>query len=240
MERQFNKLNKKHNDRTVKAVRSGKSQEISVFDVMVGDVLHLNTGDMIPVDGIFIEGYGVKCDESSATGESDLLKKVSGHDVYAALADAAASGKDQPGLEKLDPFIISGSKVQEGTGTFLVTAVGVNSSYGRTAMALRTEQEDTPLQKKLNVLADWIAKFGAGAALILFIVLFIKFLAALPGNDASPSEKGQVSLRINPTKIVSVKLALSDFMIAIPHLVDCLRNCGRRVSIAKSLTIFNR
>lgn len=234
MERQFNKLNKKHNDRTVKVVRSGKSQEISVFDVMVGDVMHLTTGDMIPVDGIFIDGYGVKCDESSATGESDLLKKVSGNDVFAALADAAASGKDRPELEKLDPFIISGSKVQEGTGTFLVTAVGVNSSYGRTAMALRTEQEDTPLQKKLNILADWIAKFGAGAALILFIVLFIKFLAALPGNDASPSDKGQVCLTINLLKHC-LNLALSNSILAIPHLVNCLCNGGRRVSITGPL-----
>ncbi|KAK2597240.1 hypothetical protein N8I77_013101 [Diaporthe amygdali] len=210
MERQFNKLNKKHNDRTVKVIRSGKSQEISVFDVMVGDVMHLTTGDMIPVDGVFIDGYGVKCDESSATGESDLLKKVPGNDVFAALTGAAEAGKDQPELEKLDPFIISGSKVQEGTGTFLVTAVGVNSSYGRTAMALRTEQEDTPLQKKLNILADWIAKFGAGAALILFIVLFIKFLAALPGNDASPSEKGQQFLTL---LIVSVTVVV----VAVPE-----------------------
>ncbi len=76
MERQFDRLNKKHNDRTVKVVRSGRSAEISVFDIMVGDVVHLSTGDLVPVDGIFIEGHGVKCDESSATGESDLLRKV--------------------------------------------------------------------------------------------------------------------------------------------------------------------
>lgn len=238
MERQFNKLNKKHNDRTVKAIRSGKSQEISVFDVMVGDVLHLNTGDMIPVDGVFIDGYGVKCDESSATGESDLLKKVSGNDVFAALKVAAESGKDRSDLEKLDPFIISGSKVQEGTGTFLVTAVGVNSSYGRTAMALRTEQEDTPLQKKLNILADWIAKFGAGAALILFIVLFIKFCAALHGNTATPSEKGQVRLLIALIETLLECLIVTDLMTAIPHPVDCLRNGCRRVSTPKLLNTF--
>lgn len=171
-------------------IRSGKSQEISVFDVMVGDVMHLSTGDMVPVDGIFISGHGVKCDESSATGESDLLRKVPANEVFAAL-ETARTGDEKSGIEKLDPFIISGSKVQEGTGTFVVTAIGVNSSYGRTAMALRTEQEDTPLQKKLNVLADWIAKVGGGAALILFIVLFIKFCAQLPGNHSSPSEKGR-------------------------------------------------
>ena len=81
MERQFNKLNKKNNDRTVKVIRSGKSVEISVFDVLVGDVMHLFTGDLVPADGIFIEGHSVKCDESSATGESDLLRKVAADEV---------------------------------------------------------------------------------------------------------------------------------------------------------------
>ena len=126
MERSFNQLNKKHNDRTVKVVRSGKSSEISVFNLMVGDVMHLSTGDLVPVDGIFIEGHGVKCDESSATGESDLLRKVSGDEVFAAIDDIRNNKAEHPDIEKLDPFIISGSKVQEGTGTFLVTAVGVN------------------------------------------------------------------------------------------------------------------
>ncbi|ROV99672.1 hypothetical protein VSDG_03041 [Cytospora chrysosperma] len=209
MERQFNKLNEKHNDRSVKVIRSGKSQEISVFDVMVGDVMHLSTGDMVPVDGIFISGHGVKCDESSATGESDLLRKVPADEVFAAL-ETIGTGNEKPGIEKLDPFIISGSKVQEGTGTFLVTAIGVNSSYGRTSMALRTEQEDTPLQKKLNVLADWIAKFGGGAALVLFIVLFIKFCAQLPGNNSSPSEKGQEFMSLF---VVSVTLVV----VAVPE-----------------------
>lgn len=210
MERQFNKLNKKNNDRMVKVIRSGKSLEINVFDVMVGDVMHLTTGDLIPVDGIFIEGHGVKCDESSATGESDLLRKVGGDELYAALEGIAQGKADHPNIDKLDCFIISGSKVQEGTGTFLVTAVGVNSSYGRTTMSLRTEQEDTPLQKKLNILADWIAKLGAGAALILFIVLFIKFCAQLPKNKASPSEKGQEFLKLFIVSVTVVVVAVPE------------------------------
>ena len=210
MERQFNKLNKKHNDRTVKVIRSGKSAEISVFDLMVGDVMHLTTGDLIPVDGIFISGHGVKCDESSATGESDLLKKVAADDVFAALQDMHKNKTSNPEVEKLDPFIISGSKVQEGTGTFLVTAVGVNSSYGRTTMSLRTEQEDTPLQKKLNSLADNIAKFGGGAALLLFVVLFIKFCVQLPKNPDSPAEKGQAFLRLFIVSVTVVVVAVPE------------------------------
>jgi len=210
MERSFNRLNNKNNDRTVKVIRSGKSAEISVFDLMVGDVMHLFTGDLVPVDGIFIEGHGVKCDESSATGESDLLRKVSGDEVFAVLDDMYKNKAAHPEVEKMDPFIISGSKVQEGTGTFLVTAVGVNSSYGRTTMALRTEQDDTPLQKKLNILADWIAKFGGGAALLLFVVLFIKWAAQLPHNNAPPAEKGQEFLKLFFVSVTVVVVAVPE------------------------------
>lgn len=210
MERQFNQLNKKHNDRTVKVIRSGKSVEISVFDVMVGDVMHLFAGDLIPVDGIFINGHGVKCDESSATGESDLLKKTSADEVFAALKDVADGKSPREDINKLDPFIISGSKVNEGTGTFLVTAVGVYSSYGQISMAMQTEQDDTPLQKKLNTLADWIAKFGGGAALILFIVLFIKFCVQLPHNHESADQKGQTFLRLFITSVTVVVVAVPE------------------------------
>lgn len=205
MQRQFTRLTKKTNDRMVSVIRSGKSQEISVNDVMVGDVMHLATGDIVPVDGIFIQGSAVKCDESSATGESDLLRKTPAADVFDAIQKL-----DTKEAEKLDPFIISGSKVNEGNGTFLVTAVGVNSSYGRISMALRTEQEDTPLQKKLNILADWIAKVGAGAALLLFVVLFIKFCAQLPKNRGSPSEKGQEFMKIFIVSVTVVVVAVPE------------------------------
>ncbi|KAK4224301.1 putative type IID cation-transporting ATPase [Podospora fimiseda] len=210
MERQFNKLNAKRDDRTVKVIRAGKSVEVSVYDIMVGDVMHLFAGDMIPVDGIFINGHGVKCDESSATGESDLLKKTAADEVFAVLQKIAEGGQVPANIDKLDPFIISGSKVNEGTGTFLVTAVGVNSCYGRTMMSLQTDQEDTPLQKKLNVLADNIAWFGGGAALLLFVVLFIKFCAGLPTNNGTPDEKGQQFLRLFITSVTVVVVAVPE------------------------------
>ncbi len=210
MQRQFNTLNKKAGDRTVKVIRSGKSAEISVFDLMVGDVMHLFAGDVVPVDGVFITGHGVKCDESSATGESDLLKKTPADEAFAVLEAVAKGGKPPAGIEKLDPFIISGSKVNEGTGTFLVTAVGVNSSYGRIMMSMHTEMEDTPLQKKLNILADWIAKFGGGAALLLFVVLLIKFLAGLPNNHDTPDQKGQTFLTLFITSVTVVVVAVPE------------------------------
>jgi Ca2+-transporting ATPase len=212
MERQFNRLNSKKEDRTVKMIRSGKSVEVSVFDVMVGDVMHLSTGDLVPVDGIFIDGHGLRADESSATGESDILRKVPADDVFKAL-EQLQQGKaeySENELEKMDPFIISGSKVTEGTGTFLVTAVGVNSSYGRTTMALQTPASTTPLQQKLEGLSEAIAWFGLGAGLLLFIVLFILFLANLPHNTASAADKGKEFLDIFIVAVTIIVVAVPE------------------------------
>ncbi|KAI5804537.1 putative calcium transporting P-type ATPase [Geopyxis carbonaria] len=202
-ERQFVKLNAKKEDRLIKGIRSGKSVEISVHDLLVGDVLHLEPGDMIPTDGIFISGHNVKCDESSATGESDQMKKTPGEEVFRQLESGTAS-------QKLDPFLISGSKVLEGVGTFMVTSTGVNSSYGKLMMSLHVEVEATPLQVKLGKLADAIAYLGGGAAALLFTVLFLRWCAGLPNNDLPPAEKGSQFLDI---LIVAITL----IVVAIPE-----------------------
>jgi Ca2+-transporting ATPase len=140
------KLNKKKDDRMIKVIRSGKTMKVSVYECFVGDVMILEQGDVLPVDGIYIDGYNVSCDESSATGESDLMKKTPANEVWRAI-------QENRELKKMDPFILSGAKVSEGVGSFLVTAVGIHSSYGKTMMALREDNEVTPLQYKLNILA---------------------------------------------------------------------------------------
>jgi Ca2+-transporting ATPase len=202
-ERQFAKLNQKKEDRYVKVVRSGKRAEVSNYDIMVGDVICLEPGDIIPADGILIDGQGVKCDESSVTGESDLLRKTPGDKAYRAV-------EQNDDLKKMDPFIMSGSKVEEGMGTFLVTATGVHSTYGRTMMSLQAEGETTPLQVKLNVLADYIAKVGLASGLTLFIVLFIKFLVRLKDIQGGAEAKGQAFLRIFIVAVTVVVVAVPE------------------------------
>ncbi|KAJ6145465.1 ATPase P-type K/Mg/Cd/Cu/Zn/Na/Ca/Na/H-transporter [Penicillium chermesinum] len=202
-ERQFAKLNKKKENRLVKVVRSGKTLEISIHDVVVGDVMHLEPGDMIPVDGILIAGHDVKCDESSATGESDVMRKTPGDDVYRAL-------EHNENLRKMDPFIISGAKVSEGLGTFLVTATGVHATHGRTMMSLQEEGETTPLQTKLNKLAEYIAKLGLASGLLLFVVLFIKFLVRLKNIDGGADAKGQAFLQIFIVAVTIVVVAVPE------------------------------
>jgi len=214
-ERQFAKLNKKQQDRTVKVIRSAKSQVIPIADVLVGDIVHLESGDVIPADGIFIDGYNVKCDESSTTGESTLVHKNPAGEVFQALANQEREKKleqresDSPKVE-LDPFIFSGSQVAEGLGTFLVTATGVNSNYGKVLLALKEEPGQTPLQARLNKIAKAIAWFGFVAALLLFVVLFIKFLVQLPHDSSTAPQKGQNFLRI-------LIISLTVLVIAVPE-----------------------
>ena len=202
-EKQFVALNAKKEDRQVKAVRSGKSVQISVFDVMVGDVLHLESGDSIPADGILISGHGIRCDESSATGESDAMRKTSGQEVWDRIENGTATSK-------LDPFIISGSKVLEGVGKYLVTSVGVNSSFGKVMMSLQTENEETPLQVKLARMANWIGYLGTAAAGLLFFILLIRFLAGLPGNTETSAMKGSDFLNILITAITIIVVAVPE------------------------------
>jgi Ca2+-transporting ATPase len=91
---QFKKLNEKKEDRRVNVLRDGEQTQISVFELVVGDVLFLETGDVIPADGVLISGSNLKCDESGATGESDAVKKGADHDL----------------------FLLSGTKVLDGVG----------------------------------------------------------------------------------------------------------------------------
>ncbi|KAG0321343.1 hypothetical protein BG000_003276, partial [Podila horticola] len=150
-ERQFRKLNAKKDDRCVKLLH----------------VLLMEPGDLLAVDGIILKSHNITCDESSATGESDAMKK--------------------------DPiehcYVISGSKVLDGSGCMLVTAVGPNSFFGKTMMAMReASPEETPLQIKLDHLAESIAKLGMAAAIAMLMSLVVKyFVQAALSEEPFPS-----------------------------------------------------
>lgn len=204
-ERQFAKLNKKKQDRLIKVVRGGKTTQVSVFDLMAGDVIHLEPGDLVPVDGVLIDGFNIKCDESQTTGESDIITKRPGDTVFSAI-------EGHQSLKKMDPFIQSGSRIMEGVGTYMATSTGIYSSYGKTLMSLNEDPEMTPLQAKLNVIATYIAKLGGAAGLLLFIVLFIEFLVRLPRLDSSftPAKKGQMFLEIFIVVVTIIVVAVPE------------------------------
>ncbi|CEL11039.1 Putative Calcium ion P-type ATPase (Eurofung) [Aspergillus calidoustus] len=201
-QRQFAKLNKRKLDREVRVTRSGHTVRIHISTLLVGDIVHLEPGDSAPADGVIITNHEIKCDESTATGESDQVEKVSGYAAWNNLLEGKGG--------EADPFIISGSKVLEGLGTYLVTSVGPHSTYGRIMVSLGTETDPTPLQVKLARLASWIGWFGLGSALLLFFVLFIRFLVQLSGSNDTPAEKGQHFMDI-------LIVAVTVIVVAIPE-----------------------
>jgi Ca2+-transporting ATPase len=128
-EKQFKELGDKRDERGIKVIRAGVERVIDVREVIVGDIALLEPGEVIPCDGIFIAGHNVRCDESGATGESDAIKKVS-YAEYVALSGS----KDPEDAAHTDCFLISGAKVLEGYGRYVVIAVGQKSFNGRIMM----------------------------------------------------------------------------------------------------------
>lgn len=219
-ERQFAKLNAKKEDRDVIVIREGSQKMVSIYDLVVGDVINLATGDVIPADSVLVSGE-VECDESALTGESDTIVKapadVALH-VYRSVIEKSGLENEDIGSTAAkfkDPFLISGGKILTGVGNAIVTAVGKNSIHGRTLASLNHEAESTPLQERLDNLAEGISKYGFLAALILFIVLFIRYCVNIaPPNgkfsDLTSPEKGKKFLNI-------VIVAITIVVVAVPE-----------------------
>eukprot|EP01062_Namystynia_karyoxenos_P074559 TRINITY_DN714_c0_g3_i1.p1 TRINITY_DN714_c0_g3~~TRINITY_DN714_c0_g3_i1.p1 ORF type:complete len:1121 (+),score=414.98 TRINITY_DN714_c0_g3_i1:131-3364(+) len=157
-ELKFRALDEKTSKVDVKVARGGSTVTVDQSELVVGDILLLNPGDVVPADGLLIAGDGVSCDESACTGENDPWKKVV--DTY------------EPG-EHRDPFLISGTNVISASGArVLVVAVGENSFSGileKQTQAAIGKKLPTPLQEKLEDLADLVGNIGIAVSLTLFL-----------------------------------------------------------------------
>nr|XP_048286738.1 plasma membrane calcium-transporting ATPase 4 isoform X5 [Myodes glareolus] len=107
-------------------IRNGQLIQLPVAEIVVGDIAQIKYGDLLPADGILIQGNDLKIDESSLTGESDHVKKS---------------------LDK-DPMLLSGTHVMEGSGRMVVTAVGVNSQTGIIFTLLGVSDDDEEEEDK--------------------------------------------------------------------------------------------
>ncbi|KAI8806547.1 hypothetical protein BJ742DRAFT_898964, partial [Cladochytrium replicatum] len=158
---QFRKLNNFGRSLiTVKVIRDGQQVVIPTKELVVGDICVVEAGDVLPADGVFIEGFNVQCDESAQTGEPISINKS----------------------HEKDPFFLSGTKVTNGVGRMVTIAVGTNSMNGRSMMALEVEPDQTPLQEKLSRLADLIAKVGGGTALGMVVLLIVLYFSLRRGD----------------------------------------------------------
>ncbi|KAK2958516.1 ion-transporting P-type ATPase [Blattamonas nauphoetae] len=192
-ERQFQKLNERQKDRQLVVIRGDTPTPISIFELLVGDIFSITTGDILPADGLCIESNDISCDEAAMTGESDLIKKS----------------------PETRPFCLCGCKVQTGFGKMLVTNVGMNTQFGILKQAVLTAAQErslTPLQEKLGKLSGNIGKLGFIAAGLTLVLLIIFWL--IPGIQHPASFKtGDYWLLLVDYFIIAVSIVV----MAVPE-----------------------
>ncbi len=145
-------------------------------DLVVGDIVQIETGKTIPGDAILLEGKDIEMDESAMTGESDKLKKMSYAECLDKLAAIRAKSKEVIKPSSLaSPVLLSGTKVFKGTGKYMIIVVGSLSFVGKIKDTLEEETAETPLQGKLEAVASDIGRIGLYAAVLTVLAMLISF-----------------------------------------------------------------
>ncbi|KAL3531295.1 hypothetical protein ACH5RR_010617 [Cinchona calisaya] len=198
-ERQFDKLSKMSDNIQIDAVRDGRRQKVSIFDILVGDVVFLKIGDQIPADGLFIDGHSLHVDESSMTGESDHVE-----------------------VDSLrNPFLLSGSKIVDGYGKMLVISVGINTAWGEMMSSItRNSNEQTPLQLRLNKLTSSIGKVGLAVAFLVLVVLLTRYFTRNTEDENGNTEYRGANTNVNDilnSILRIVAAAVTIVVVAIPE-----------------------
>ena len=167
----FDELNKIKEGVEIKVVRDGIVQYVPQQELVVGDIVYLETGNKVAADGRLIESTSLMCDESSLTGESAPVEK----DASAVLED-----EKTPVAERLN-MVYSGTFVTGGTGKMAVTDVGDFTQFGLIAREIQGGGEgQTPLQEKMGRLGKSITVIGAVFAALIFVIQLVYFLAVGP------------------------------------------------------------
>ncbi|CAN1355366.1 Calcium-transporting ATPase 10, plasma membrane-type [Linum perenne] len=190
---QFQNLNEEKRNIHLEVIRGGRRVDVSIYDIVVGDVIPLNIGDQVPADGVLITGHSLAIDESSMTGESKIVQKSTS-----------------------EPFLMSGCKVADGSGAMLVTGVGINTEWGLLMASISEDTgEETPLQVRLNGVATFIGIVGLSVAVLVLVVLVIRYFT---GHTKNPD--GSVQFKAGQTSVsAAVDGAIKIFTVAVTIVV---------------------
>lgn len=182
--RKFDVLTRLSDEQPVKVVRDGQTREIARSEVVVGDVVVVETGDEVPADGLLVESVALLIDESSLTGEPQTQKAAasnSGDRVRQTIAgQTPPDGEHSEGTYPAD-VVLRSTMVLEGNGRFVVTAVGDATEIGQVArQAAELTGVKTPLNIQLDRLAKLISKVGGGLSVACFLVFTIHDMLTNP------------------------------------------------------------
>ena len=186
-------------------IRNGMNQYVISDELLVGDLVKINYGEILPADMILIEGNGLKIDESSLTGESNSVSKK----IYEECLEELLNKKKDPSSN----LLFCGTNVVEGSGSAIVIAIGEYSQKGIIKGTIDNAQEEnkTPLENKLNIIADLIGYFGLGSAVITFIALCIQLTVEYFTN------KELTTMEIVNKILKILILCVSIIVVAIPE-----------------------
>ena len=192
---------------TCKVIRDGKQQVVRSDELVPGDIVVLEAGDAVPADGRIIENASLKIEEAALTGESVPVNKM---------IDALnlSGGKDEVPLGDRKNMCYMGSTVVYGRGKAVITETGMATEMGKIANALaQTQEEQTPLQRKLDQLGKTLSYLVLGICVFIFAFNLIM--------------KGNYSLNgVLSTFMVAVSLAVAAIPEGLATVVTVVLSIG--------------
>ena len=217
-DREFDVLNQVRDQQPVKVLRRPAGSEhpqmysIPKQDVVVGDIVRIESGDQIPADGTLLESNELLVDESAFTGEPSARKYTNG---------TAQGGTAYP-----PDYVLRGSTVMEGNGIFLVQKIAIDSEEGR-GVALTREGSNvrTPLNRQLDQLGKWISV----ASFVIAALIIVGRMAVYFSSDAFA---GDSAWEVSAYLLQSVMIAVTLIVVAVPE--------GLPMSVTVSLALSMR
>lgn len=209
---EYRKLKNSTKAEPIKCYRNGEVTIVDVEDIVVGDIVIIQSGDKIPADGVLVEG-DLRVDNSALNGEAEECKKF-----------AAPDGFDMPSEITGETFVdkhslFKGATVYNGEGLMEIKRVGMETMMGKMAKDMEDDDVDSPLKVKLAKLANQISTFGYIGAIGIAIAYFIHFVLSA-GGFAAYFDTGWVN--ILKGVLEAVRVAIVIIVCAVPRHIWAL------------------
>jgi len=166
-EKQFQELQAKQDVSSARVIRDGHMTTVDAEELVVGDIVKIPAGDNVPADCVAFKSITLVTNQSSLTGEPEGIHK------------SHIDTENENYAQNPDPFLLQNTLVETGECMAIVLAVGHNTRSGRAERVMNVTNEQTPLQAKLETIADLIGKMGGSVAVLTFIAIIVKLLCAI-------------------------------------------------------------
>ncbi len=207
---------------TSKAMRDGKLQAVKSEDLVVGDVIILEAGDLVPADARLLDSASMKVEEAALTGESVPVDKI----IHALNLD----GQKDISLGDRKNMVYVGSTIVYGRGRAVITATGMDTEMGKIADAITKAKENaTPLQLKLNQLSKVLSSLVLGICVFIFLFDVFRLYPNISGKGVLETFMVAVSLAV---------AAIPEGLVAVVTIVLSVgvTNMSKRNAVVRKLT----